>query len=175
MLSSIYQYIIVVFKKTSFYCDFFAKIVFDIFNYSLYQKNLYNNNNRRLILPKPEPIFPTCVTSTINIGTKKHKKHIRKNVYQLKGKKHHIDCPAVTDTTGHAEYWLYGKLHRLDGPAVVTNTKDEYYFINDVEVTKDLIADIVQWSCTNRVNIRRPTTKDIHALKQKWDISVPQP
>ena len=38
--------------------------------------------------------------------------------YNLEGKYHRIDGPAIEYADGYKEWWINGKLHRTDGPAI---------------------------------------------------------
>jgi hypothetical protein len=38
--------------------------------------------------------------------------------WRLNGKRHRVDGPAIEHYHGSKEWWLNGKLHRIDGPAV---------------------------------------------------------
>lgn len=49
--------------------------------------------------------------------------------FELCGKTHRVDGPAITWDNGKKEWWLYGAEHRVDGPAITwPNGTEEWYF-----------------------------------------------
>jgi len=50
--------------------------------------------------------------------------------YNLEGKLHREDGPAIEYKGGDKYYYLNGKFHREDGPAVELANGDKYFYIN---------------------------------------------
>jgi len=51
--------------------------------------------------------------------------------WNLNGKLHREDGPAIEYTDGSTEWYVNGELHREDGPACEYTDGDKYWFIND--------------------------------------------
>lgn len=50
---------------------------------------------------------------------------------------HRINGPSVIWKDGDMFWYHCGKLHRLDGPAILIKDDSGYYYIDDVEYTKE--------------------------------------
>jgi len=57
--------------------------------------------------------------------------------YNLEGKLHREDGPAIEYADGDKSYLINGKRHREDGPAVEYENGNKSYYINDVLLTED--------------------------------------
>ena len=51
-------------------------------------------------------------------------------IYQLNGKRHREDGPAVEYANGDKEYYINGERHRVNGPAIEYANGDKEYFIS---------------------------------------------
>ena len=97
---------------------------------------------------------PICTTD-IN-GTKK---------WQLDGRYHREDGPAIELKSGTKIWCFDGEYHRLDGPTIV---RGDYgpsgWYINDCNVT-DLITT---WSKENDIDLNNLTETDKALIKLVW-------
>jgi hypothetical protein len=57
--------------------------------------------------------------------------------WQLNGKFHREDGPAIETVSGYKEWRLNGELHRVDGPAVEYARGERYWYLNDTQYTYD--------------------------------------
>jgi hypothetical protein len=57
--------------------------------------------------------------------------------YYINGKRHREDGPAIEHRDGAKWYYINGKLHREDGPAVEYAKGGKSYYINDEELTEE--------------------------------------
>ena len=70
--------------------------------------------------------------------------------FNLEGKLHREDGPAVECSNGYKSYYINGKYHREDGPAVEWANGTKYYYINGKCLTKKEI-DNRNKSCENKI------------------------
>ena len=56
--------------------------------------------------------------------------------YNVAGRLHRDDGPAVEYATGTKEWWINGELHRDVGPAVIWNDGSKEWWINGVQYTE---------------------------------------
>lgn len=54
----------------------------------------------------------------------------------LNGKSHREDGPAVEYTSGYKAWWLNGILHREDGPAIEYSDGNKEWWVNGQELTE---------------------------------------
>ena len=64
------------------------------------------------------------------------------NEYQLNGKRHREDGPAVERADGHKEWWIDGHLHREDGPAVEDANGGKMWWLNGDFADPETIVDL---------------------------------
>jgi hypothetical protein len=57
--------------------------------------------------------------------------------YYINDKRHRVDGPAVEYANGYKYYYINGKLHREDGPAIEYANGDKSYYINNEELTEE--------------------------------------
>jgi hypothetical protein len=57
--------------------------------------------------------------------------------YNLEGKLHREDGPAIECSNGDKYYYINGKSHREDGPAIERANGTKSYYINDEELTEE--------------------------------------
>jgi hypothetical protein len=57
--------------------------------------------------------------------------------YYINGKRHREDGPAVEHADGYKCYYINNKLHREDGPAREYANGSKHYYINDIQITKE--------------------------------------
>lgn len=78
-----------------------------------------------------------------------------------------VDENPALDIEGTMRVWTrMGKVHRTNGPAVIDiKTNDEYWYINDKDITKEFL----QWAEENSIDIRNITKEDEQLILMKWD------
>ena len=54
--------------------------------------------------------------------------------WQVNGKQHREDGPAIEFADGREEWWINGKLHRVDGPAIESASGYKEWWINGVQI-----------------------------------------
>ena len=52
------------------------------------------------------------------------------HIWQLDGKFHRENGPAVIFSSGTEEWWINGKLHRENGPAIILPDGKRFWYIN---------------------------------------------
>jgi hypothetical protein len=57
--------------------------------------------------------------------------------YYINGQLHREDGPAIEWAGGNKWYYINGKSHREDGPAVEYVNGDKHYYINDKKLTEE--------------------------------------
>jgi hypothetical protein len=70
--------------------------------------------------------------------------------FNLEGKLHREDGPAVEWANGDKCYYINGKLHREDGPALEFANGDKAYYINDEYLTEEEFNNRNK-SCENKI------------------------
>lgn len=122
-------------------------------------------------------VIPSCHTITVNYGTRRKPLNVKIHRYELRNRVlHREDGPALVDSFENQEFRQYGKLHRLDGPAVVNRVdRTISYFIDDKEVPKTLVDDIIRWSKENNISLRKINSHTKSILSMKFGISFPTP
>ena len=53
------------------------------------------------------------------------------------GDLHRLNGPAFEEPGGFKMWYINGLLHREDGPAAIWDNGDGYYFLDDIEYTKE--------------------------------------
>jgi hypothetical protein len=93
----------------------------------------YNSMNTIVIIRRKEGIsyevngviLKNPMVTTINS---------EKTTYEVGGKLHRTDGPAIEYANGRKEYYFEGKLHLTDGPAVICVNGDKRYFIDGIQI-----------------------------------------
>jgi hypothetical protein len=57
--------------------------------------------------------------------------------WQLDGKFHREDGPAIEYADGYTSWWLYDEIHRTDGPAVEDTNGEKQWYLYDIKLTFD--------------------------------------
>ena len=84
--------------------------------------------------------------------------------WYLNGKLHREDGPAAKDAYGTKYWYKNGRPHRLDGPAIEHYNGTKYWYVNDCNVT-DLIT---KWSKENDIDLNNLTEMDKALIKLTW-------
>ena len=58
------------------------------------------------------------------------------DIKEGKGYFHRLDGPAIEYKDGGKEWWVNGKCHKEDGPAFIDYGGVEYYYLNNIPLTK---------------------------------------
>tara|TARA_R110000851_G_scaffold263809_1_gene416360 strand:- start:16 stop:294 length:279 start_codon:yes stop_codon:yes gene_type:complete len=77
-----------------------------------------------------------------------------KRWYDLNGKHHRTDGPAVEYAHGTKFWYLYGKQHRADGPAAEWADGDKWWYLNDKLLSFDRWLDEVDISAEVKVMLK---------------------
>jgi hypothetical protein len=70
--------------------------------------------------------------------------------FNLEGKLHRENGPAVEYRNGYKAYYINGKFHREDGPAMEFADGYKVYYINDVNLTEKEFKNRTK-TCENKV------------------------
>ena len=57
--------------------------------------------------------------------------------HYINGVRHRENGPAIEWANGRKEYYINGELHREDGPAIEYADGSKHYYINDIQITKE--------------------------------------
>lgn len=55
---------------------------------------------------------------------------------------HNENGPAITDSSGRAEFWVHGVRHNSSGPALIWPNREEEYWVHGWLVSRDVF---LQW------------------------------
>jgi hypothetical protein len=70
--------------------------------------------------------------------------------WYINGKLHREnDKPAIIYLNGYQEWWSNGERQRLCGPAVITSDKKEYWYIDDKNITEEVLLFIEEYGLTH--------------------------
>jgi hypothetical protein len=67
-----------------------------------------------------------------------HVTYLGHKIWNVNGKRHRTDGPAVIRADGTQAWYINGTLHRTDGPAIIRENGDQEWFINDRNITREV-------------------------------------